>query len=563
MKHLFLFFIFSLSVEAVVFPVGKHEDLSEDQQQILLQPFLQEKWRVDGMDYSLSPVDIQVATMAQERMSSFLEAYKRTFINARSIKTAKDPENNLMTAFQDATESYHGAILYIVSSMTTLYTQSHKGAVLESGFLKKLSEQNYADSFKQFQRMTLSVLSYLHYQDKAQVTYPYGTLQNIKGMSDRSTLHYFWDAQGPVPFFSRAKNLHAHDLIKLPYGEMKVGVPRTIIISPEGEVIAAKGIYLREGERGIEVSAYNGLSDSMNSLKNLNSKSSVDLEGVQIEDPSFTGYIGESGSSLTNLILEHHRDYARFKTILGDKKNNLVPLPTQQELELMYLDWLDEIIENPSAEGHQEAYQALLGVMRELPALEAAEEGEENPAAALVRMRDEVKQSLLDQIMQADPQKDMAQKNAAARAHLTKQTKKQQSRKKHTHRQKTQPSSSAGSAATGGAAAASLVDPERSLEDLRKKSRLKFSSLGKILNQQARQMGRSGSHFMQYVRHKLTRRGSHLTVGDQTIAQPHGSKDSKVPARFIESFVEGVVQQFHNQGERQETARAAGVASVQ
>lgn len=396
------------------------------------------------------------------------------------------------------------------------------------------------------------------------MTYPYGTLQNIKGMSDRLTLHYFWNAQGPVPFFSRAKNSHAHELIKLPYGEMKAGVPRTFIINPEGEVVAAKGIYLREDKRGIEVSAYNGLSDSMNPLRNLNSKSSVDLEGVQIEDPSFTGYIGESGASLTQLILEHHRDYARFKTILGGANSNLIPLPTQQELELMYLDWLDEIIENPDAKGNHEAYQALLDVMRELPALEAAEEGEENPAAALVRTRDEVKQSLLDQIMQADPQKDMAQKNAAARAQLTKQMKKQQSRKKHTQRQKTQPSSSAaGSAATGAAAAAAPVDPERSLEDLRKKSRLKFSSLGKILNQQARQMGRSGSHFMQYVRHKLTRRGSHLTVGDQTIAQPHGSKDSKVPARFIETFVEGVVQQFYNQGERQETARAAGVASVQ
>lgn len=487
MKHLLLFFIFSLSAEAVVFPVVKHEDLSEDQQQCLLQPFLQKKWRVDETDYPLSPVDTQVATMAQGSIISFVEAYKRTFINPRSIKTAKDPENNLMTAFQDATESYHGATLYIASSVTTLYTQSRRGAVLESGFLKKLSEQNYADSFKQFQRMTLSVLSYLHYQDKVQVTYPYGTLQNI-----------------------------------------------------------------------------NGLSDSMNPLRNLNSKSSVDLEGVQIEDPSFTGYIGESGASLTQLILEHHRDYARFKTILGGANSNLIPLPTQQELELMYLDWLDEIIENPDAKGNHEAYQALLDVMRELPALEAAEEGEENPAAALVRTRDEVKQSLLDQIMQADPQKDMAQKNAAARAQLTKQMKKQQSRKKHTQRQKTQPSSSAaGSAATGAAAAAAPVDPERSLEDLRKKSRLKFSSLGKILNQQARQMGRSGSHFMQYVRHKLTRRGSHLTVGDQTIAQPHGSKDSKVPARFIETFVEGVVQQFYNQGERQETARAAGVASVQ
>ena len=95
------------------------------------------------------------------------------------------------------------------------------------------------------------------------------------------------------------------------------------------------------------------------------------------------------------------------------------------------------------------------------------------------------------------------------------------------------------------------------MDDLRAQNRVKFSSLQKFLNRQAREMGQSGKHFLDFVRRKMTRRGSHLTVGDQTLAVPHGG-DNTLPGKFVATFVEGVVEQFQNHQQGGAAAAAEG-----
>lgn len=126
-------------------------------------------------------------------------------------------------------------------------------------------------------------------------------------------------------------------------------------------------------------------------------------------------------------------------------------------------------------------------------------------------------------------------------------------------KQKRQQRAASGGEAAATAGASADASEENVLDDLRAQNRVKFKSLGQYLNRQARSLGLSGRHFLDFVRHKMTRHGSHLTVGDQTLAVPHGG-DNTMPAAFVATFVEGVVEQFQNHQQGGGAAAAGGGA---
>ena len=176
-------------------------------------------------------------------------------------------------------------------------------------------------------------------------------------------------------------------------------------------------------------------------------------------------------------------------------------------------------------------------------------------------MRDEIKQSLLADIVRSgNPEEDAARKadaEATRHARKSKASAKNKKGKKKKGKQKRQQPAAAGEEAAAAAGASAAASGESvSLDELRAKNRVKLSSLGELLNRQAGRLGQSGK-FLDFVRGKMTRRGSHLTVGDQTLAVPHGG-DNTLPGKFVATFVEGVVEQFQNHQQGGAAAAAEG-----
>lgn len=609
MKYiLFIALILSFSLQGTPFPLTQHEQLTEENQQVLLAPFehlarsqpmisfegqqvalgKEPTLTVFGESYTATEESKQFHGQAYDALFDFLTRYQKVFINKRSMKTGKDPKDQLMHSMINATSTFYTAVYHASAFLAQKYKADHEGEATQ-GFLKELYDTHYASSFQQFQRMVLSVFSYMIQNKGVEISYPYGSFStHPKTTSQTVYYHYFWDAHGPVPYATN----DADGFVKMPYGDMIPGIPRTLAFE-SGKLVLNDALFLKRasltlehlqgsaegkvleeddpnGIQSILIKPYYGYHGS-NGLKTFSkSTPAIDLPGLSVEDDttSFVGYGGDQqqNPSVSRPVTETDKDYSFFNMLLERKGFLLAHLPSEQDLELLYLEALDDILENPGS--HQQDYKELLSLAsesrlslpsaqermtKELEEEEKKEDKERFEQASIKELRavrDQIRQNLLERITKASPAEDMRKKQIAE-ANRAANQKKRKGQKKKGHKGRATPHHKASSSSVTHASSAHQESKDP-LEELRAEGRVKFKVLYEQINQAARTLGHRGSHFMNYIRHNLSRRGSHISVGDQTIAQPHGSGDSTVPANFINTFVEGIVHQFQSQGSIEE-----------
>ena len=98
---------------------------------------------------------------------------------------------------------------------------------------------------------------------------------------------------------------------------------------------------------------------------------SRDLPGISPEnDRVFAPYKSGDLGALNQTINHDDSNYSLVEEIHGVSEWGFLRLqPTERELQMLYLDQLDAVLENPEAEENQAVYQELLAAARDLPAI--------------------------------------------------------------------------------------------------------------------------------------------------------------------------------------------------
>ncbi|MAP24426.1 MAG: hypothetical protein CMM87_02710 [Rickettsiales bacterium] len=494
----------------------------------------------NGKEYSLRGESLEVIKNASLALKDFEAQYHSLFKPGFALdKTRKVSLLPLFKTMMQAASLFNRGVG--LAHKATLVD----GVRVEKGMFNQFYQELFAESFHCFQGMMRTVFSARLKTFKGfKMTYPYGQFDVGEGFD----MFYYWDPNGPV--LVDVKRSSEAEMVKIYTGEMPAAAMRRFVVQ-NGRILTDMGVSSAINPDGsYTLRSYYGYLAGEEFFE-INPNIQRDLPGISPEnDRVFAPYKSGDLGALNQNINQDNPNYALVEEIHGEGKWEFMRLqPTEQELQMLYLDQLDAVLENPDAEQNQEIYQVLLEEAGRLaiegPLSEDAER--ETPEDVLRQVRNEIRQSLLAEILQASPEEDAARKaDAEATRHArklkdnAKGKKKKGKQKKRQHR----PAADGGAAAAAGASAA--ASRESVLDDLRAKNRVKFSSLGRFLNRQARSLGCSGQHFLDFVRHKMTRRGSHLTVGDQTLAVPHSGGDNTLPGKFVATFVEGVVKQFQN-----------------
>ena len=323
MKYfVFIFFLISGFVKGIQFPSHEPGKFSEDDMLVLIKPFAEKEWQYGDQKHPYSSEYTQAQKTLENTLVDLVDMYHSTFPNQRSIKNANN--SALYQTFSKAVSDYSSIMLLLLDHVGNVYVKSMAGHAPVPGFLQRVYEQNYAESFVQFQRMALTIFSNIAFKNKAKISHPYGSMHLIK---EYLPIQYFWDENGPVPFTVAYQKKGECALAKLSYGQMKMAIPRLFVVSPETDIISAPGFYMMQTKRGIEVSFSRGLVEEEGILRVLDSSKKSDISMISPDHDSFTGLYNKAGS-FSMVVKKEHKFFEELQKSFGKKTTNFIPMPT-------------------------------------------------------------------------------------------------------------------------------------------------------------------------------------------------------------------------------------------
>ncbi len=590
----------------ITFPLQTPFIPSEYEKSQLLGPyhiFLEEKkvsleirdFRIETKNFNSGLLSIKTSSeLAITTLNSFVRTYgqtfkKKTFTDNTNINKLRSDLFNVLSAINSSKYSIHQELL---SEIKQNKEMEHCN-ILATDLGNAIFEQLYSDSYHVFQKMVNSVMSLFSVQGIA-ITYPYGNIKYYDPYQRKTNvLTYIWNDNGPV---LGASNIMDIAVLSTFYYPISSAFKSYYI--EDGNITTEDILLIEKGDTPFPEVITNEIGAP--ELKMIYPPVFKYITGYNGHEPFFTfnpkkpRRLTEVNTNLSNSFLDG-RDKAIskqtipyynleladfFRKTLGDREYTSIVLPkTQEDLDLIYLDMIDQIItyhtKKPAARILANlgiGYKQLLTIKDADEPIEAADssasaqakpDDEEKETLDILRdiaqsMRQRVLQSrqrLADEITQnADPSQDAMRKATSER----KKKKGTQVKKKLGHKRKGEQHAIENPKASGPEKSAnSFLTDDELLENLRKRNRIKFKEFREILNLRFKKTKNYPGSFEAYLHNNLRMRGSHLNAPGATLVVPHGDSDTTIPASYVAKFLEDVWEGFVEKTEGQSLAHVA------